>query len=135
MTDDIKRVIERLRRDTDWPDVIRVCDALEAADKDRAAAIAEAVRVRTVECAEVAYQLAATCGNTQGACDKLKNAILALNAPPAPAYPFEKPCQCWEAHEKDWLHLPKQFGEMTFAVHRDYTHCPFCGSKRVTKGE
>jgi hypothetical protein len=94
------------------------------------AAIAEAVRNRTVECADVAVKEFSkhnyTCGSD------VHCAILALNAPPAPAYPFGKDatgrqCDHWKKKDDWWVSEHRDF------LISDYTHCPFCGAPR-TKG-
>ena len=136
MSDDIKQRIYRLRRDinarliingrtVEELDILAICNALEAADKDRDAAIAEAVSQRTVECAGI-------CLTKHFASDAARD-ILALDAPPAPAYPFGldasgKKCDHWKKKDDWWVSEHRDF------LISDYTHCPFCGAPLV-KGE
>ncbi len=97
-------------------------DAAAAID----AAIAEAVSQRTVECAALADNY-----------KPLQRAILRLNSPPpAPAYPFAQPCQCWHTCEpwngKRWF---REFPSKDLELASDAAFCEVCGSKRATKGE
>jgi hypothetical protein len=98
------------------------------------AAIAEAVSKRTVECDRVASEWMREHG-TMDVWTGLHLAIIALNAPPAPAYPFGKDatgrqCACWEQNDRLWWNKD---GDYPHDLDAHYTHCPFCGAPR-TKG-
>ncbi len=92
------------------------------------AAIAEAVRARTVECAALADNY-----------KPVQRAILALNAPPAP-YPFAHPCKCWEYSKPDaqavsqsnWRRLLSTHNTYVYLCH-DAAFCEVCSAPR--KGE
>ena len=100
-----------------------VSDLADAID----AAIAEAVSKRTVECAEdVCTELCAF--DETGLADRCYNLCLALNAPPAPAYPFQKPCQCWTYHPSGNFYLTTR---SQFYLNRDANYCEVCGAQRV----
>ena len=94
------------------------------------AAIAEAVSQRTVECADVAgYEFTKHDHTGYSVC----NAILALNAPPAPAYPFAQPCQCWVWRDSGngqeyWLRGP--VGSIGIEMNHDAAYCEVCGAPR-----
>ena len=93
------------------------------------AAIAEAVRARTVECAEALVRT-----GYEGS--MIHRFILDMNKPPVPPYPFEKPCQCWRPDEpgsKVWRHdLPEPSNYVLLPIYDN--NCRYCGSKRITKG-
>ena len=99
------------------------------------AAIAEAVSKRTVACAEdVRTELRAF--DETGLADRCYNLCLALNTPPAPAYPFGKDatgrqCACWEQNDRLWWNKD---GDYPHDLDAHFTHCPFCGAPR-TKGD
>jgi hypothetical protein len=112
-----------------------IAEATEAVAKCTAAAttilmeekLAEAVSKRTVECAGI-------CLTKHFASDAGRD-ILALNAPPAPAYPFGygyegKLCECWHicnGHYECWT----TNGTAVFNIHQQA--CQWCGAPR-TKG-
>ena len=150
MSDDIKQAIARLREsvvasrikgnnlqhDTD---IMEVCFAMEVADKDRAAAIAEAVSKRTVECAETlkAFCVERHIWFAEGGLWRCGyDAILALNTP-APVYPFEKPCLCWEYSVPDAQAVSQSNWRRLLATHSTYvylcpdaSYCEVCGAAR-----
>jgi hypothetical protein len=112
-------------------------EAAEARVKEleasRAAAIAEAVSKRTVECDRVASEWMREHG-TMDVWTGLHLAVIALNTP-APAYPFGKDakgkqCECWQAHGEGW----KDSDGGVWSLGGKIRHCPFCGAPR-TKGE
>jgi hypothetical protein len=97
------------------------------------AAIAEAKREARVECADVLVR-----AGYEGS--MIHRAILDLNAPPAPAYPFEKPCQCWvysvpdakAESQSNWRRLLSTHSTYVYAC-PDAAYCEVCGAPR-TKG-
>jgi hypothetical protein len=112
-----------------------IAEATEAVAKCTAAAttilmeekLAYAVEKRTVECAGI-------CTTKHFASDAARD-ILALNAPPAPVYPFGKDatgrqCACWEQNDRLWWNKD---GDYPHDLDAHFTHCPFCGAPR-TKG-
>jgi hypothetical protein len=188
MTDDIKQEIQRLRDSTKShlirppvDAILAVCAALEAADQDRAAAIAEAVSkqkreleddkglledsiasaiagslartgltnephgtlegyLRTLEkhIAEAVSQRTVECADVLVAAgyegSMIHRAILDLNAPPAPAYPFS--CKCWLLAKNGSWYRQEDFGTYTSTINPrfDAKHCEVCGAPR-TKGD
>ena len=96
------------------------------------AAIAEAVEQRTVECAGI-------CTTKHFASDAARD-ILALDAPPAPAYPFAQPCKCWvysvpdaqAVSQSNWRRLLSTHSTYVYAC-PDAAYCEVCGAPR-TKG-
>jgi hypothetical protein len=103
------------------------CHNHKVVSENRDAAIAEAVSQRTVECAEdVRTELCAF--DETGLADRCYNLCLALNAPPAPAYPFQKPCQCWTYHPSGNFYLTTR---SQFYLNRDANYCEVCGAQRV----
>jgi hypothetical protein len=99
------------------------------------AAIAEAVSKRTVECADLCLTTRAL--TVYDIRNSVKDAILALNAPPAPAYPFEKPCRCWEYSVPDAQAVSQSNWRRLLATHSTYvylcpdaSYCEVCGAAR-----
>ncbi len=89
-------------------------------------AIAEAVSRRTVECAVLANKWSADLSSAE----RISRYILALNAPPAPAYPFG--CKCWLLAENGSWYRKEDFGTYTSTIHPrfDAKHCEVCGAAR-----
>jgi hypothetical protein len=115
------------------PHIERIAE-LEAKLDAAIAAIAEAVSKRTEEGGSTLLTLTKF-GCTPEArawnCAVLECSrfILALNAPPAPAYPFEKPCKCWEQQgNRDYW--TREVGDYVHDLDAHFTHCPFCGAPR-----
>jgi hypothetical protein len=96
--------------------ICEICDMEEA--------IAEAVSQRTVECAGI-------CTTKHFASDAARD-ILALDAPPAPVYPFQKPCKCWHTCEpwngKRWF---RDFPGKDLELASDAAFCEVCGAPRT----
>jgi hypothetical protein len=96
------------------------------------AAIAEAKREARVECADVLVR-----AGYEGS--MVHRAILDLNAPPAPAYPFGKDatgrqCECWEdASRVSPQHWSRDDSGMDRWLPHDAAFCEICGAPR-TKG-
>ena len=94
------------------------------------AAIAVAVSRRTVECDRVASEWMREHG-TMDVWTGLHLAIIALNAPPAPAYPFG--CKCWTRLGEGGAWHRVTTGGYTCGFQLDAKHCEICGAPR-TKG-
>jgi hypothetical protein len=97
------------------------------------AAIAEAVRARTVECADVLVR-----AGYEGS--MIHRFILDMNKPLLPPYPFEKPCQCWVYSVPDARAESQSNWRRLLATHNtcvylcpDAAYCEVCGAAR-TKG-
>ena len=91
------------------------------------AASAEAVRKTRVECAGI-------CLTKHFASDAGRD-ILALNAPPAPSYPFGKDasgkqCECWKLNNPHWFRIKGEGTRPCQVLDRDATHCMDCGAPR-----
>jgi hypothetical protein len=103
-------------------------------------AIAEAVSQRTVECAATFNKYCQEHYGVDGN-PAIFDSILALNAPPAPVYPFEKPCRCWEYSVPDAQAVSQSNWRRLLATHSTYVYlcpdaafCEVCGAPR-TKGK
>ncbi len=105
------------------------------------AALAQ-VRQETVrECGE---SLRCVCTDKDGRIDyhAALDAILRVGEQQEPVGPFGERCKCWtnqcyaENIKDNWQHRTnrgKPYGVYIHGLSPDYTHCPFCGEKRVTK--
>jgi hypothetical protein len=93
--------------------------------EQRDAAIAVAVKQRTMECAELCLTTHAFTVFEIRQC--IKAAILALDS-----YPFEKPCKCWRPDElgsKVWRHdLPEPSNYVLLPIYDN--NCRYCGARR-----
>ena len=93
------------------------------------AAIAEAKREARVECADVLVR-----AGYEGS--MVHRAILDLNAPPAPAYPFGKDAtgrQCDHWHIKEACgteYFWRDCGDLSFKLNDDAAYWEVCGAKR-----
>ena len=141
-TENAERMLEEYRRrcrlgPTEYPahwvgfDIYRefMQELLDAKDKERDAAIAEAVGQRTVECAGI-------CTTKYFASDAARD-ILALNAPPALLWQHKSGCPTpfqWNAKLQRWA-LPDKVDGITECTHKSWHYCPSCGAPRpTTKG-
>jgi hypothetical protein len=102
------------------------------------ATIAESVEKRTVECAEAGLNECDRLGKQCSWGTHVYNAILALNAPPAPAYPFGKDatgrqCVCWY-HHLNGNYYRQRDSTSPRCLPVDAAFCDVCGAPR-TKGE
>jgi hypothetical protein len=99
--------------------VCEICDLEKSVDK--------AVSETKQECAELCLTTHAfTVFEIR---QSIKDAIL---APPAPPYPFEKPCKCWRLDEpgsKVWRHdLPEPSNYVLLPIYDN--NCRYCGARR-----
>jgi hypothetical protein len=91
------------------------------------AAIAEAVSKRTVECAATFNKYCQEHYGVDGN-PAIFDSILALNAPPAPAYPFG--CKCWTRLGEGGAWHRVTTGGYTCGFQLDAKHCEVCGAPR-----
>ena len=94
--------------------ICEICDYEEA--------IAEAVRKRTVECAEELVR-----AGYKGS--MVHREILAMTAPPAPAYPFAQPCKCWYLHTNGNYYRQRD-NHSPRCLPVDAAYCEICGAAR-----